>query len=131
MSQLRSLTVLLLFVAASCSGPEDDEPVGCAVAQRDTAYDPRIDPAEFSAVIDNKYLPLVPGTVYRHRNGRENVEVAVTSDTKVIMGVTSVVVRDTVTLAATGEVLEDTFDWYAQDKAGNVWYMGEATKEFP
>ena len=24
----------------------------------------------------------------------------------------------------------DTEDWYAQDRKGNVWYMGEATKEY-
>jgi hypothetical protein len=38
------------------------------------------------------------------------------------------VVRDTVTLD--GEIIEDTFDWYAQDKNGTVWYLGEDTAEF-
>ena len=51
-----------------------------------------------------------------------------TDRTKVIQGVTSVVVRDTVRVG--GEVTEDTFDWYAQDVDGNVWYMGEDTKEY-
>ena len=27
-------------------------------------------------------------------------------------------------------VLEDTYDWYAQDADGNVWYLGEDTKEY-
>ena len=31
---------------------------------------------------------------------------------------------------ANGDLVEDTFDWYAQDKAGNVWYFGEDTKEY-
>ena len=44
------------------------------------------------------------------------------------MGVKCVVVRDAVKLD--GVVLEDTFDWYAQDKQGAVWYFGEDTKEF-
>jgi hypothetical protein len=52
----------------------------------------------------------------------------VTHDAKVIMGVTCVVVRDVV--REKGVVTEDTFDWYAQDKQGNVWYFGEDTKEF-
>ena len=52
----------------------------------------------------------------------------VTSRTKEILGITSIVVRDTVTVA--GEIHEDTFDWYAQDVDGNVWYMGEDTKEY-
>jgi len=56
------------------------------------------------------------------------VEVTVTADTKVIMGVTTVVVHDILT--EDGNTVEDTFDWYAQDLAGNIWYFGEDTKEF-
>jgi hypothetical protein len=29
-----------------------------------------------------------------------------------------------------GELVEDTYDWYAQDVDGNVWYMGEETAEY-
>ena len=29
-----------------------------------------------------------------------------------------------------GELVEDTFDWYAQDTDGNVWYLGEDSKEY-
>jgi len=54
--------------------------------------------------------------------------VTVTNETKEIMGVTCVVVRDTVTVD--GELVEDTFDWYAQDKYGNVWYFGEESKQY-
>ena len=52
----------------------------------------------------------------------------VTHDTKEILGVAAVVVRDRVYLE--GELKEDTFDWYAQDEQGNVWYLGEDTKEY-
>jgi hypothetical protein len=38
------------------------------------------------------------------------------------------VVHDDV--SADGKVIEDTYDWYAQDRWGNVWYLGEDTKEF-
>jgi hypothetical protein len=51
----------------------------------------------------------------------------VTHQTKQILGVTSTVVRDIV--SSHGRPIERTFDWYAQDKAGNVWYMGEDTRE--
>jgi len=51
----------------------------------------------------------------------------VTSDTKVILGVTCVVVHDVV--SSGGQVVEDTYDWYAQDDTGTVWYMGEDTTE--
>jgi hypothetical protein len=55
-------------------------------------------------------------------------EVTVTHDTKTILGVRCVVVHDVV--SEKGKVVEDTFDWYAQDKEGNVWYFGEETKEY-
>src|SRR4030095_1512740 len=31
---------------------------------------------------------------------------------------------------AAGARLEKTFDWYAQDKQGNVWYLGEDTTAY-
>jgi hypothetical protein len=51
----------------------------------------------------------------------------VTRNTRVIQGVTCVEVHDTVTLD--GELSEDTLDWFAQDRDGNVWYFGENTHE--
>jgi len=95
-------------------------------------YHPTVDPANFQATIDNLYYPLLPGTVFKYtEKSGKNVaedEVTVTHDTKVIMGVTCVVVHDV--LRIKGVIKEDTFDWYAQDKDGNVWYFGEDTKEF-
>jgi hypothetical protein len=96
------------------------------------AYAPTIDPANFVAVIDNPYFPLTPGTVFIYEGqtdqGIEHIEVTVTSETKQILGVTCVVVRDIVTVD--GKLEEDTYDWYAQDKDGNVWYFGEDTKKY-
>jgi hypothetical protein len=60
--------------------------------------------------------------------GSQRVEVTVTKKTKTIDGINARVVHDVVT--EDGEVIEDTFDWYAQDKDGNIWYLGEDTKEF-
>jgi len=95
-------------------------------------YDPEIDPEDFVDVIDNTYLPLIPGTtlVYEGEteDGLETIVVEVTDETKEIMGVECTVVRDTVTLD--GEVIEDTYDWFAQDVEGNVWYFGELSMEF-
>ena len=77
---------------------------------------------------------MKPGTRWTYREideeGKElRVVVTVTSETKKIAnGITARVVRDTVT--EDGELIEDTFDWYAQDGDGNVWYMGEDTAEF-
>jgi hypothetical protein len=108
----------------------DDEP---SDEQTVAAYAPEIDPAEFTTEIDNRYLPLVPGTrwVYEGEGDEgesERIVVEVTGDTREVMGVTTVVVRDTVSVD--GEVVEDTYDWYAQDSEGNVWYFGEDTAEY-
>ena len=58
----------------------------------------------------------------------ERVEVEVLDETRVIEGITATVVRDTVYVD--GELAEDTYDWFAQDKDGNVWYLGEDTHEY-
>lgn len=95
-------------------------------------YAPTIEPSAFSTTIDNPYFPLVPGTRLISEavtpDGLQRTTTEVTRDTKTIMGVDAVVVHDFVTLD--GKPYEDTFDWYAQDRDGNVWYFGEATKEF-
>jgi hypothetical protein len=60
---------------------------------------------------------------------RQRVVVTVTRRTKLIAnGVTARGVRDVVT--EDGEPVEVTDDWYAQDRCGNVWYLGEATTEY-
>ena len=95
-------------------------------------YDPAIDPANFTVVVNNPYFTLTPGTTYRYRSkeseGIEINEVNVTYETKEVMGVTTRIVRDRVWL--NGRLTEETLDWYAQDKAGNVWYFGEDSTEY-
>jgi hypothetical protein len=93
-----------------------------------------LDPADFTTEIDNRYWPMAPGTRWTYRELDEegkalDVRVTVSNATRRIAnGVTARIVRDTVT--SDGEVIEDTFDWYAQDGDGNVWYLGEQTAEF-
>jgi hypothetical protein len=94
-------------------------------------YDPVINPANFTNKVDNPYLPLKPGTVfvYEGTTGGAKVrsEFAVTRKTVQILGVTTVEVHDRV--FTDGELTEDTLDWFAQDRDGNVWYFGENTEE--
>lgn len=108
--------------APSPSGlPQADEPV-------------QLSAADFTTDVTNPWFPLEPGTRWHYREVTEDGErvhvvVTVTSLTREIAnGVTARVVRDTVT--AGGGIIEDTLDWYAQDAAGNVWYLGEDTAEF-
>jgi hypothetical protein len=93
---------------------------------------PTLDPAGLGGPVDNPYLPLTPGTRYRYvsrtADGVEVIRVEVTGRTRRVLDVPAVVVRDTVSLD--GEVVEDTYDWFAQDRQGNVWYLGEDTKEY-
>jgi len=94
-------------------------------------YDPVIDPSNFVPQVDNPYFPLRPGTTFIYEGhtakGFEHDEFAVTRNTRVILRVTCVEVHDTVTVD--GELTEDTLDWFAQDRDGNVWYFGENTHE--
>jgi hypothetical protein len=96
------------------------------------SYAPQINPSDFTTKVDNKYFPLKPGTtfVYQGKSGgnTERDVMTVTHSTKQIMGVKCVVVDDRV--FSHGKLAEKTFDWYAQDKKGNVWYFGENTKEY-
>ena len=95
-------------------------------------YQPVIDPAKFTDQITNPYFPIKPGTTFVYDGKRDDTprhtEMTVTSETKVIMGVKCIVVRDVVT--SNSALVEKTVDWYAQDLDGNVWYFGEDTAEY-
>ena len=120
----------LAAALALCAGCGGDG--GSALPQGSEQVE--LDPADFTTAIDNPYWPMTPGTRWTYRELDEegkalDVRVTVSNATKQIAnGVTARVVRDTVT--SDGEVIEDTFDWYAQDGDGNVWYLGEQTAEF-
>ena len=105
--------------------------VSDAGASNRSDYRPKIDPADFTSAITNPYLPLTPGTTFVYEGTSEGKPelntVKVTSETRHILGVDCLIVHDVVEHA--GVVAEDTFDWYAQDKDGNVWYFGEDTRE--
>jgi hypothetical protein len=119
---LTALTVVAAFPAAATAAlPHGSEPVN-------------LNPADFTTKIDNPYWPMKPGSrwVYRETDvdgARQHVVVTVTRQTKLIAnGVTARVVHDAVT--EHGKPVEITDDWYAQDRAGNVWYLGEDTTEY-
>jgi hypothetical protein len=124
----------LLLLASGCGGDDGGAPEA-QTGDRPPGSDPvELDPAEFTTEIDNRYWPMAPGTRWTYREldeeGNEvEVVVTVSTETKEIAnGVTARVVRDSVT--QDGELIEDTFDWYAQDGKGNIWYLGEDTAEF-
>jgi hypothetical protein len=130
------LTAFALLGSAGCNSPSPtatrtDAGTDPAVLTDQKTANPPFDAAAFVASIDNPYLPLLPGTVFHYRSetpdGLETDDVVVTRDSKQILGVDVTVVHDQVFLD--GELAEDTFDWFAQDTEGNVWYFGEDSKE--
>jgi hypothetical protein len=94
-------------------------------------YDPEINPAlydgDFAHLTNpNPYFPLGIGDRWEYRGGNEVNVVEVLNQTKLIVGVRCIVVRDRV--FKDGDLVEDTDDWFAQAKNGNVWYFGEEVK---
>jgi hypothetical protein len=89
------------------------------------------DPADFVAEIDNPFLSFARGRVFRYAgetaDGLETILVEVTGANRTVLGVSTTVVHDRAYLD--GELIEDTYDWYAQDKDGNVWYFGEDSRQ--
>jgi hypothetical protein len=94
-------------------------------------YNPDIDRANYVRRVDNRYLPFIPGTGFHYKGVRgatpQTDDEVVLHKTKRILGIRCTVVRDTV--SEHGKPVERTFDYYAQDKHGNVWYMGELSLE--
>ena len=126
MRPVSALLLVLLLLTAGCGGSG-----GAALPQGGERVE--LDPAEFTSEIDNPWLPLRPGARGVNREtaadgSGQRVEVTVLARTRVVMGIETRVVHDVVT--EDGELVEDTYDWYAQDADGNVWYFGEDTKEF-
>ena len=119
MKRLAALASLALL--AACGGDDTRSlPVGAEPVE--------LDPADFTSEIDNRYWPMRPGSRWVYREGEQRVVVTVTGETKRILGIEARIVHDVVT--ERGALVEDTHDWYAQDEDGNVWYLGEDTKEY-
>ena len=105
--------------------------IGLGLAQVEP-YTVDITPADFVTVIDNPYMPLSPGTTLVYEGmtegGLERVEIKILPETRQVMGIQATIMQDTVYID--GKVVEDTIDWFAQDKAGNVWYLGEQVDNY-
>lgn len=124
------LSLAVMLPAAGCednpSGPSTAVPV--SFAKGEVPSFPGAD--SFVDEVTNSYLAFERGKTFRYEvETDEGLEVTideVTNLKKTVMGVDVTVVHDQVFL--NDELIEDTFDWYAQDEDGNVWYFGEDTK---
>jgi hypothetical protein len=135
----RIALALLVSLAAGCgsSGEKHGAPSttnatsASALAPIHGHYAPAIDPASFVATVDNRFWPLKPGTAFHYEGTRgttpQTDDEVVTPAKKTILGIGATVVRDTV--SEHGRPIERTLDFYAQDRQGNVWYLGEDSFE--
>ena len=91
-----------------------------------------LDPGDFSHRITNEYWPMRPGTTWRLREGSkangQTVKLTVLERTRMVRGIRARIIHDVV--RQDGEIVENTFDWYAQDSGGSVWYLGEFSREY-
>ena len=122
-----AITTCVIVLGIAACGSDSDAESNQGLPQGSEPS--KLDPADFTLDIDNPYWPMQPGNrwVYRETDTtgkKERVVVTVTNRTKKIAnGVEARVIRDVVT--ENGTPVEITDDWYAQDKDGNVWYLGE------
>ena len=126
-----ALIMLLCFIVIVVSALAAFLIITLQPSKTEEIYNPQINPGDFVSKVSNKYLTFTPGKKFVYKGeteeGTERVEVYVTHDTKKVMGVNAIVVWDRVWL--NNELIEDTKDWFAQDKYGNVWYFGEDSKD--
>ena len=104
---------------------------GAIGAAADT-YDPVVNPADFATKIDNPFFAMPVGKKMffekRTDEGLERIEITITGEKRKIMGVDTFVYLDREFL--NGELTEETRDYIAQDKDGNVWYFGEDVSNY-
>jgi hypothetical protein len=124
MNSLYTMTGVIAAATATLLG-------GCSSDSTGPEYNPEI-PGDWASSVTNQFYPLVPGTTYQYEGetaeGVETITIEVLEGTRTVNGVVATVVRDQAFLD--GELIEDTEDWFAQDLDGNVWYLGEDTKEY-
>jgi hypothetical protein len=138
-----SVLAIAGVILSSCGGDDDTSADdSTAIPESGPIIDPgdggnysvEIDPADFTSQVDNPFDPMLPGSkwVYRETDPDGEVEiitVEVLDEVTTVMGVETNVVHDRVE-TENGELVEDTYDWFAQDADGNVWYFGEDTKAY-
>src|SRR3954468_12084184 len=130
MRTIAAMVGVVSLAAIGYTAQADASPGGGRCA----AYNPHVPPAKhFSKAIDNPYFALPVGRTFVYRgveNGKKELDrMHVTGKTKNVAGIAATVVSDNV-YEPPPKLREKTFDYYAQDDHGNVWYLGEDTREF-
>jgi hypothetical protein len=126
-----ALIALAAATTAATAAPAASPPSASKLAPIHGPYHPQIHRRNFVRRVDNRFLPFLPGTRFHYEGVSGSTPQAddevVLHRTKRILGIRATVVRDEV--SEHGTVVERTFDYYAQDRQDNVWYMGELALE--
>src|SRR5687768_14324373 len=126
MTRISFLVIMLLLIQAACKKEKPRE--------IDSSYVPDILLGNFtnSTNITNPYFPITPGKKFIYEgqtpDGLEQVVEQRLDSTKTILGIACVIVN--VKEYLNGKLTEETWDWYAQDNDGTVWYFGEAVNKY-
>jgi hypothetical protein len=135
------VSLLVMLSAAACGAPSASTEDGSEDTQTapltGSAKDFERARFDHSTHIDNRWLPLTPGTQFVYEGsaivdeeGRQprRVVTTVTDLTKVIDGVRTLVISEKDYTA--GQLSEPELAFFAQDNAGNVWLVGEYPEEY-
>ena len=118
--------------AKLCREQLDGRRAACGLlgeARYDPPFGPDLFDSDFRHLSNpNPYFPLGIGYKWEYRGGIERNVVQVANETKLIEGVTCVVLRDLV--YKEGRLAEATDDWYAAGRDGSTWYCGEEVKDY-
>lgn len=137
---LAATVALALLTTGAGHAQAGENPSGPAPALASPPCDPllKFTRSDFTepTEIDNRWLPLVPGTQFVLKgiadrgNGPlpHRVVFTVTDLTKVINGVPTRVIWDQD--INDNQLVEDELAFFAQDDRGNVWSLGEYPEEF-
>lgn len=133
--------LIAVFALAACSPQQSTPPssrqqkASELMTTRETAdasLSPLPAPSDFASEVTNPYYPLKPGMTWVYTGVKDGASttdnITVTRNAKMVLGIRATVVKDILT--AKGRVVESTEDWFAQDIAGNVWYLGEDTTTY-
>jgi hypothetical protein len=132
-SGIALLAGAFVVATAAYAGQAGTEAIGAESRLKPLAAEV-FDPNRFShpAAVDNKWLPLKPGTQFvfmgSSSDGKKRLVFTVTDLVKVVGGVRNVVIWDRD--YTDGELVEAELAFFAQDDDGNVWHTGEYPEEY-
>jgi hypothetical protein len=127
------IALFLLGTLLGCTGATPTPGEGGQTGASATPYSVSVTSADFVEGVTNPYFPLSPGTRWVYEatledGSTERIVLEILAETRVVNGVSATVLYDTVFVE--GMLVEETWDWFAHDQEGNVWYLGEEVNNF-